>query len=57
MNLPKIIYVFIDKDDDGEYLIAHETINEISPINVMLIGIYELKEMYLMGKENKDDKK
>lgn len=54
MNLPKIIYVFIDKDDDGEYLVAHETINEISPINAMLIGIYELKEMYLMKKEEKN---
>lgn len=58
MNLPKVVYVFMDRDDEGrEYPVAHETVEEISPAHSILIGVYELKETVLLAKGNGNDKK
>lgn len=57
MNLPTRIYAFMDKDEEGEYIVAQKSIDEITPPHAMIVGVYELKETYLLRKEDKDDKK
>lgn len=55
MEMPKILYVILDRDDEGnEYPVAHATIDEIFNPNNEIIGIYELKKMMLFRKGKKE---
>jgi len=45
-DFPKRIYVYIDEDRDGKYLIACKTDKEAADMNgTKLVGIYELENI------------